>query len=154
MPMRMSTAVAAIIVVLGSSLAAAEGGCDRWSLEGLELGMSLDTALRIAPPTTIDFVQQHRSEARGRQSYPWFRGTKALRVTVDHSLPGEPVVRIVFSDLDQRLIEELRMLWLEPNHRNETEHVQQYVWYDHGCRVRARATLIEDYMIVSISRIN
>ena len=114
--------------------------------------MSLKQAIRAAPPTEhVALHNRHRTS--GVRSYPWIEHPdESIRIAIDHSAPDQTVtsIRVIGGVMKRPMVEELRMYWPEPDEVNETKHVQQYVWYDLNCGVRARVTLVEDKILISL----
>ena len=136
------------------SMADAERGCDKWQYEKIKLNMPVTTAARVNPPTEAPVSRYQNPKGRRRSwGYPWsYRGEDSIRVILDHSLPGDPVVGILAITPAGKRLPEFLWWWPIPNETNETEHVRQYVWHDTKCDVQATLTLVpaNDKILISI----
>ena len=155
--MKRSMILLALAVLAGAivpSMADSERVCDKWGYEGITLNMPVRTAARVAPPTEGP-LSWYQAREGVRWGYPWsVRGEDSISITLDHSLPGDPVVgiRAITRGEGGRRLPEFLWWWPNPSETYETDHVRQYVWHDTKCNVRATLTMVfaNDKILISI----
>ncbi len=152
--MKRSLVLLALAVLAGAivpSMADAERVCDKWGYEGITLNMPVRTAARVAEGPLSRYSD--RKGRGGSRSYPWsVRGEDSIRIILDHSLPGDPVVGILAITRAEKRLPEFLWWWPSPSETYETDHVRQYVWHDTKCNVRATLTMVfaNDKILISI----
>ena len=150
------SALAVLGGAIGPSVADAERLCGRWGYERITLNMTVGMAARVNPPTEAPLSRYEDREGRGGYwSYPWSQvGEESIRITLDHSLPGDPVVGIhaITQGEGGKRLPEFLWWWPNPSETYETDHVRQYVWHDTKCNVRATLTMVfaNDKILISI----